>query len=561
MRYVLLPLLFPLLLCTCGRDPLSIKEIVLDLPEPTDGLTAVNLPDQGRFTTDAQLLAPHEDLTVKLSYRLGAHAEAALLLQGHHSLSLNDLTLSDLAPRRPVSIKAGVWHDLEVVYAAGKDASPAIVAELYLDGNQLHYGRELPQSAAASGGLDLKVTEGNVEIAGLRTVPTAGTGSRVGPTGEVVLNVPLLEYKAYQLDASGKNFSDWDRKPEARGYIKRIHNAAINPGSPNYVIAYTGPLNIPRDGTYSFRLWGPSPSRMYLDGKLLVDHGGQPQWEAEGEHDLAAGDHNFRLEYFYSGGWDRLDMAYTYEDQEERFLNTMEESRLIATPGLNEPLVVEPDERPYILRSFAYFPAPKVYEEATKRTHVVSVGEGKGPHYSVDLQTGALLQVWRGEFADAQDMWIERGEPQVMHPLGHAIYFDGQPQWADSAEEAWPEVPEEPDADEFRHVEYQLDERGRPTFYYDTGSASLSDQLVPDGDGLLRELTYSAGGGEGYTLVASAAKIKELAPGEYELRGPGVNVKIESYDGDGLFLQRGGGVERLIAHMEPAGHLRYRLDW
>ena len=98
MRYVLLPLLFPLLLCTCGRDPLSIKEIVLDLPEPTDGLTAVNLPDQGRFTTDAQLLAPHEDLTVKLSYRLGAHAEAALLLQGHHSLSLNDLTLSDLAP-------------------------------------------------------------------------------------------------------------------------------------------------------------------------------------------------------------------------------------------------------------------------------------------------------------------------------------------------------------------------------------------------------------------------------------------------------------------------------
>ena len=561
MRYVPLTLLFTLFLCTCGRDPLSIEEVAVDLPVQADGLTASELVNDGVFTSGTELLPAHQDLTVKLSYRLLEAAEASLLLQGQHALSLNDLTLAGFKPQRPAIITPGVWHDLELVYAAGKDGNPAIVSELYLDGNQLHYSRELPATQSATGGLDLQITKGGVELTSVRTAPSAGTGSRIGPAGEVMLNVPLLEYKAYKLAAPDKNFSDWEREPDARGYIKRIHNTAVNPGSPNYVIAYTGPLNIPKSGSYEFRTWGPGKVRLYLDDKLLVDHGGQPHWETKGKHELAAGDYDFRFEYFYSGGWDRMDLGYTFEDQEERFINTMEESRLLAAPGLNEPLVVASDDRPYILRSFAYFPAPKVYEDATKRTHVVSVGEGQGPHYSVDLQTGALLQVWRGEFADVQDMWIARGEPQVMRPLGLAVAFDGRPQWAESAENSWPDLPREPDTDDFQHSAYELDDAGRPTFYYETGSASVSDRLTPDGDGLLRELTYSAGGGDSYTLVASAAKITETSPGEYELRGPGMTISITSYDGDGLYLQRGGGVERLIAHMEPAGHLRYRMDW
>ena len=561
MRYFPITLLLPLLLCTCGRDPLSIKEVAVDIAAPADGLTAVELTGGGAYTDDERLLAPHQDLTVKLSYRLGEEAEAALVVQSLHKVSLNDLSVAGIAPDQAVVITPNIWYDLELVYVTGKGANPALISELYLNGNQIHYGRELPGDQAGAGGLILEVNGGEVDIVGLRTAPTAGIGSRIGPAGEVILNVPLLEYKAYQLDAPNKNFNDWDRQPDKRGYIKRVHNAAVKPGSPNYAVSYTGSLNIPKGGAYEFRGWGPGKMMMYLDDKVLVDHGGEPHWETKEKHDLEAGDYTFRVEYFYSGGWDRIDLGYTYEDQEERFLNTMEESRLIATPGLNEPLAIAADERPYILRSFAYFPAPKAYEDATKRTHVVSVGEGQGPHYSVDLQTGALLQVWRGGFADVQDMWIGRGEPQVMRPLGQAVAFDGRPQWSDSPERVWPDLPEEPDTDDFRHIAYELDDQGRPTFYYDTGEASVSDQLIPDGDGLLRELTYSAGGGDGYTLVASAAKITELAPGEYELRGPGMTLKINSYDGEGLFLQRGGGVERLIAHMEPAGHLRYRLDW
>jgi hypothetical protein len=72
----------------------------------------------------------------------------------------------------------------------------------------------------------------------------------------------------------------------------------------------------------------------------------------------------------------------------------MEEGKTIGGLGASTPQKLETDDYPYLLRSFLYFPAPKVYEIATKRTHVISVGEGEGPHYSLDLQNGALLQMW-----------------------------------------------------------------------------------------------------------------------------------------------------------------------
>jgi hypothetical protein len=305
---------------------------------------------------------------------------------------------------------------------------------------------------------------------------------------------------------------------------------------------------------------------LYVDGNELISKTGTPDgMEGEKSISLSEGKHPFRVDVVQSVNWNRFDVAYTVvgSDHEQIYLNTMQSGKVIAGPASPKPDVLEMDDEPFLLRSFLYFPAPKVYEEATKRTHVISVGEADGPHYSVDLQTGGILQIWRGLFADTHEMWAGRGEPQVMRPLGVALSFDGTPQFADSNTKKWPEAPVDPDEDDFAHVAYELDDAGRPTFIYNAGQGhSLSDKTIPDGHGLLREINHNAGGNNEYfTQLAAARQITETAPGEFSLRGPGLKIKIESYDGSGLTLQRSNGIDRLIAQLPAKGHIRYRMDW
>lgn len=251
------------------------------------------------------------------------------------------------------------------------------------------------------------------------------------------------------------------------------------------------------------------------------------------------------------------------EANDEGVRDSVQISKDLTVPDPAKLQELVTDDYPFLLRSFLYFPVPKAFGGTQKRTHVISVGEADGPHYSLDLQNGALLQVWRGGFANTYDMWVGRGQPQVMHPLGTVLLFDGTPQWAEISNDAdrWPDsiaVDED-----FQHVRHTLDAAGRPTFeYVMKGGHALSDKLTPANDGLLRELTHTAGGNKTiYTQLAAAREITEVAPGEYELRGPGLKLKIESYDGDRLVLQRTNGKDRLLAELPAKGHITYRLDW
>ncbi|MBC6993682.1 PA14 domain-containing protein [Neolewinella lacunae] len=556
-----LPLL--LLFVACSSDPLKLDVVNISAEAASDGLTEIPYTVEGPVRDQVELLSSHEDLTLRLSYRAEAESSATLTLQGKYPIALPSLDVAGATKRMTPETGIGYWHDLELQFKAPTATTPALLVALYLDGNLIYYQQELPASTAPAGPLTLAVQSGGVELANLRQGSVAGRSSSVDPDGNVVLNMPLLRYDYYELPQNTKDVSNWAQlTPTASGYIHRLDLNNIRKVN-NYAARFFGTLEIPEAGTYTFRIFSSTLARMYIDGNLVIDNPGtHNQRETTAPVTLSAGPHDVRLEYIQTGGWNAFDVTYQFKDQPEGILNSMSGDKAIATPAASEPLVVETDDEPYLLRSFLYFPAPRMYEEATKRTHVISVGEGTGPHYSLDLQTGALLQVWRGGFADAYDMWADRGEPQVMRPLGAALAFDGSPQWAASATDAWPAEPLPSEEDDFSLSAYELDSLGRPTFHFTYGPGSVSDKLQPTGQGLLRELTFMAGGTpHTFTQLAAARSIKEIAPGEYELQGPGLRLKIESYDGSGLTLQRSAGKDRLIAHMRAKGHIRYRMDW
>ncbi|MEO0733082.1 MAG: PA14 domain-containing protein [Bacteroidota bacterium] len=566
--YRILPLFF--LLTACAGDPLDIT--IVNLPageEVEDGFTEIPYKVEGPLQADTELLADHEDLSLQLAFRASAGTEATLLLQGRYPVRLPAATVADLPPRLPTNSSPDIWQDLELVFKAPTGNTPAILASAYLNGNLLYFQQELPATDQPAGPLQLSVQAGDLEVADLRYTPTAGSTSMIDAEGKVKLSVPLLRYEFYALAQGTKDVRNWAQLvPKKTGYVNRFDLNYIREAPP-YAIRFFGQVDIPKDGQYRWWYFSPAVTRVYVDGNLLLDSATESGKRTDTDSlQLSAGLHDLRVEYIQTGGWNRFDLAYVYEGQESRYLNSMRGTN-ITTPGAATPLAIETDEDPYLLRSFLNFPPGKMYEESPKRTHVVSVGEAEGPHYSVDLQTGALLQVWRGDFADVHDMWMGRGEPQVMRPLGPARIFDGSPQWATSISDPWPEPPtiqnrEEnggyaADEDDFLHRSHQLDADGRPTFHYEFSDRAVTDKIVPAGKGLLRELTNA--GASAYTQLAAGTEITELAPGEFALRGPGAKLTIESYDGSGLTIQRGNGMARLLAEVPNNGHVRYRIDW
>lgn len=552
-----LPLLF--LFVSCAGDPLDVEIIDLKTVVAGDEFTHVDEPYN-------HVIPRHEELTVRFSFRAEESESALLALQSRYVLYLPDLTIGGLSPATPVEITPGVWQDLELQFIPERDGQPAILAALYLNGSPVYYQQPLTPDEEGTGPLIYLPNKPGFELADFRYAKVAGRPSSIDENGVVQLNLPILRYELYHLPKGSRTFSGWDTQaPVKTGYTNRVDLYNISDRRTDYAIRFTGNLNVPEEDDYYFFTWGPGKTDFMLDGQPIAGHAGAPNdWQSPDSLRLSAGDHAFDLRIVQHHGWNvnRISYRKAGTDEEPRFLNAMEERKVIATPAATNPRRLETDAEPFLLRSFLYFPAPKLYEEATKRTHVISVGEGEGPHYSVDLQTGALLQAWRGDFADVHDMWDGRGEPQVMRPLGPAIQFAGEMLVAPSADAPWPGAPEQPDEDDFHHVAHELDESGRPTFFYNDDKRSISDHIIPKEGGLFREITHTVGGSESYYVqLAAANEITEIAPGEFELRSPGHRIKIESYDGSGLTLQKDGNLQRLIAELPAKGHVRYQIDW
>ena len=67
----------------------------------------------------------------------------------------------------------------------------------------------------------------------------------------------------------------------------------------HFYARWTGKLSIPKDGNYTFFLESDDGSRLFIDGKQVVDNGGlHAMEEKSGDIQLKAGDHELKVEFF-----------------------------------------------------------------------------------------------------------------------------------------------------------------------------------------------------------------------------------------------------------------------
>jgi putative heme-binding domain-containing protein len=78
-----------------------------------------------------------------------------------------------------------------------------------------------------------------------------------------------------------------------------------------FVLRFTGSLTVPRDGTYVFYTVSDDGSRLYLDGKLVVNNDGlHGMAEKKATVPLSAGDHALVVTYFNNSGDEGLELTW-----------------------------------------------------------------------------------------------------------------------------------------------------------------------------------------------------------------------------------------------------------
>ena len=111
----------------------------------------------------------------------------------------------------------------------------------------------------------------------------------------------------YALDDALEDFPSIaaDKKPTLKRVDKNINVDSTTEAWPgtelvdHFYIRWTGKLRAPKDGNYTFFLESDDGSRLFIDGKQVVDNGGlHAMEEKSGEVELKAGEHELKVEFF-----------------------------------------------------------------------------------------------------------------------------------------------------------------------------------------------------------------------------------------------------------------------
>ncbi|MFT4016283.1 MAG: DUF1080 domain-containing protein [Agriterribacter sp.] len=221
---------------------------------------------------------------------------------------------------------------------------------------------------------------------------------------------------------------------------------------------------------------------------------------------------------------------------------------------LPTPIIVNAEARPYLLRSFLNYKNKML-------THGISVANPNQVNYSYDMKTGGLFQVWRGQFADATDLWYERGEPyQRIVPLGSVIVLSDAPAVAvlnDLQTTAWPDSVA---FDDMHNKGYALDENRFPTFTYELNNITVTDKVsVPDASGITRTITVATPVSNLYCRVISAKQIDKVGKRTFVIDDKSYYINISEKLKP--VIRQIAGLQELLIPVTSAYPVIYSITW
>ena len=489
------------------------------------------------------LATPTADFRLRFEVLMTANADVVLTLPDGQPISLDHSR--DLARLQKTP---GLWQTIELWYEMSGPNGHSVLEKLALNGVTVREGQTL--TGKTNGPVTLVATNGGVAVrnVGYRVMMPRQVAQWSGPLSYTIVEGGYIE-----------NREEARKKKVLKQDTTARLNYEVAYGQPRqYSILFSGKLNALRAGDYQFELNQGGVAGVWVDGKAVIPTShrelGQP---STGNVSLTAGAHEVAV--YFSRSWFRpgLGLFVSQAGTRPQPLHapaSLPEPDPVAVIGVN-PDYNDPQNPVQWIRSFVQMPGEK-----TKRTHSLSVGSPTGMHYTLDLDQMALLQVWKGDFANVTEMWYERGEPQLLTPLGEVVYLPGQtPLMLLSNENAtWPDSVDE---NTLQYKGLTVDKRGVPTTEYTLAGATVKDVIRPEGDALVRTLTLSGSPvGTLYCRVAVGKSAEEVSKGLYAIDDRSYYVRFDPKAG--VKLRQSNGKQELLLPVEMkngAGSVQYSI--
>jgi len=199
-------------------------------------------------------------------------------------------------------------------------------SRLFIDGKQIIDHNGLHAMEEKSGEAELKAGDHTIKIEFFENEVDAGCIFKWQPPGSAKETVPArvlfhpssapaaaaessagLTGEYFDIGSSLEDFPTIpaDKKPVVKRVDKTINFESTQEGFHGtqlvdfFYIRWTGKIHVPKDGKYTFFLESDDGSRLYIDGKQIVDHSGlHAMEEKSGEADLKEGKHTIKVEFF-----------------------------------------------------------------------------------------------------------------------------------------------------------------------------------------------------------------------------------------------------------------------
>ncbi len=262
-------------------------------------------------------------------------------------------------------------------------------------------------------------------------------------------------------------------------------------------------MKVQAAGSYHFVVPCRGGVEALVDGKSIFPYRG---WGGEGTLNLLAGEHSLEIRYQKGESWYSPGLGLFIEGPGFRMQQIHGPGSLTLDVPV-APILVHAQTTPYILRCFIDYPGP----EKHRIVHAANVGDAAGLNYTMDLDNGALVMMWRGDFMDATPMWHDRGDGSAL-PLGVRMTFPDKAAFMQGNSSMLKDS-----VNDYHFYGYALDDAGFPDFHYRIQQMEVHERPKSQvgGKGLDRNVTWSNGPSDAKLVLAQGAKISRIAMGCY----------------------------------------------
>jgi len=539
----------------------------------------------------------HGDIDIELEFMMDKGSNAGIYLQGRYEIQMFDSWGVDPVKVTDCGAIYERWDDRRPQGSQGFEGHPPAQNVSKAPGLWQHYRIEFRAPRFDSNGKKIQnarfakvihngvVIHENVEVTGPTRAAAFQDEKSMGPLmiqgdhGPVAIR--NIRYKAYtgeqvtlsdlKLTAYEGRFSSITELAAAKPVAVVDIDLLQHQGTETmdyYGGMINGTIHIPKSGQYFLNLhlkWIPddtnptSPNgggELKIAGKSIMTVDGKKSGRASAVMTFEAGRYPIELVYYKT-------FRHWYQPANDIVFGV--EAPGIPYSNLNSVLLfaeavgaieVPVGQDPVMVRSF-------VNHKGKKKTHVISVGEPAGINYSYDLETGSLLQAWRGEFVETTLMWHGRGEPQLAQPLGSVIEFSGKPSVAllRDKNEVWPDSNAT-----YNYMGYDISKAGDPIVKYSVSKTSVRETVSTTDTG--RELSHnisvtSANGESAWCRIAEGSNIVKLPNGLYAVNDKQFFIQLPDKTEPIIRKSSGSAMELLlpIKLKDSNGSINYSIIW